>query len=91
MSVVSLIVGLEIVWDDVALDDVRAELEDERYAAGAASPPLLAEDGHRAAIVDTARDHIGDDLTHNGCAVRARSLIVNATMRPMFRPASTQR
>ena len=74
MSVVSAIVASEIVRDDVALDDVLAELKNERRGSSAALAALLAENGHRAAVMDAACDHVGDDLAHDGGAVRVEEL-----------------
>src|SRR5271170_5924022 len=74
MSVVSLIVASEVVGDDVALDDVVAELDGQRCGPGAAPPLLLAEDGHGAAVVDAAREHVGGDRAQGGGAVGVEHL-----------------
>ena len=60
--------------DDVALDDVVAELDGEGGRAGATTPPLLAEDGHGAAVVDATPDHVGGDLAQDRGAVGVEEL-----------------
>jgi hypothetical protein len=58
------------VRDHIPLDDVVAKLQQKSHRACVTPTTLLAQDRHRAAIVDAAREHVGDDMAEHGRSVR---------------------
>src|SRR5580658_1909818 len=68
------IVGLQVMGDDVAVDDVVGEREVQGDGVARLAPKAIAGDGEGTWVVQTALDQFGDGASEQGLAVQVQQL-----------------
>src|SRR5881628_2298362 len=70
-----VIVVLEVVGDDVAIEDVARQRDLDRNGTGAGAALLLAELGQGTGIVETAREDLGDGVDEDRLAIQIEQAV----------------
>src|SRR5438552_1317702 len=86
-----VIVVVEVVGDDVAIEDVARQRDLDRNGTGAGAALLLAELRQGTGIVEIAREDLGDGVDEDRLAIEIEQAVAKAVAWRRLRPASIQR